>query len=388
MRIVLFTVYMPDRCGAFFHDVAAARFFQSKGHRVLFVFLRRTPGSPLSGVYRGVPYKYYMNAEADLAQSDVWTTPHYPILGTVRKLNERFQKPLAITCHFAENVDGLEPYTQVGRWAEAVIYVSNTMKERVEAHTGMAACIRKREVLYPVMLEPEVRLPEGTPRGEFITLINGNMLKGVDVFLRVADKMKTHTFLGVRPYYRPIAVHDTDNVKWDPYNDDVRITLAKTRILMVPSLTESWSRVAFEAMLNGIPVLYTKPYESASFPGGTTHAMEEWIGDAGIACERTNLKEWIDAITMLDDPETYSVWSARAKEKAESLGIFGNGAKYESILTSFVKEFPGTFSASAKQEPTQQPQSVRPPQPAAGLRVPQGRFSGLIAGMPQSAQRR
>jgi hypothetical protein len=377
---------MPDRCGAFFHDVASARFFQSRGHRVLFVFLRRIPGSPLAGTYRGVPYKYYMNAEADLLQSDVWTTPHYPILGTVRKLNERFQKPLVITAHFAENVDGLESYTQSGRWAEAVIYVSNTMKERIEAHTALAQCIRRREVLYPVMLEGEVRLPEGTPKGNCITLINGNLLKGVDVFLRVADKMKSHLFLGVRAYYRPISVHDTDNVKWDPYNDDVRITLAKTRILMVPSLTESWSRVAFEAMLNGIPVLYTKPYESPKFPGGTTHAMEEWIGDAGIACSRENLDDWIRAIQMLDDPDVYDQWSARAKEKAESLSIFSNGAKYESILSSFVREFPGTFAAVSKQEQSQ-PQTVRPPQPAGGLRVPAGRISGLISGMPQGARR-
>lgn len=383
----MFSVYMPDRCGAFFHDVAAARFFQSRGHRVLFVFLRRTPGSTLTGVYRGVPYKYYMNAESDLLQSDVWTTPHYPIVGTVRKLNERFQKPLVITCHFAENVDCLEPYTQVGRWAEALVYVSNVMKERVEAHTQMAACIRRRDVLYPVMLEPEVRLPEGTPRGEFITLINGNMLKGVDVFLRVADKMKTHRFLGVRPYYRPVAVHPTDNVTWDPYNDDVRVTLAKTRILMVPSLTESWSRVAFEAMINGIPVLYTKPYDAEKFPGGTTHAMQEWIGDAAIACDRTNLDEWIDAIQMLDDPNVYAMWSQRAKDRAESLGMFSNGAKYEALLTSFVREYPSTFAAAAKQEATPQ-QTVRPPQPAVGLRVPAGRFSGLISGMPQSAQRR
>jgi glycosyltransferase involved in cell wall biosynthesis len=382
----MFSVYMPDRCGAFFHDVASARFFRSRGHQVLFVFLRRTPGSPLSGVYRGVPYKYYMNAEADLMQSDVWTTPHYPILGTVRKLNERFQKPLVITCHFAENVDGLEPYTQSGRWAEAVLYVSNTMKERVEAHTSLAACIRRRDVLYPVMLEHEIRLPEGTPRGQFITLINGNMLKGVDVFLRVADRLKTHMFLGVRPYYRPVQVHDTDNVHWDPYNDDVRVTLSKTRILMVPSLTESWSRVAFEAMLNGIPVLYTKPYESAKFPGGTTHAIQEWIGDDGIACDRDSLQDWMDAIQMLDDPETYEDWSRRAKAKAESLAMFENGSKYESILSSFVKENPSTFAAAAKQEPTPQ-QSIRPPQPV-GLRVPQARFSGLIAGMPQSGQRR
>ena len=382
----MFAMYMPDRCGAFFHDVAAARLLISKGHRVLFVFLRRTPSAPLAGTYRSVPYKYYMNAEAELLQSDVWTTPHYPILGTVRKLNERFQKPLVITSHFAENANVFEPYTQNGRWAEALMYVSNVMKDRIESHTALAASIRRREVLYPIMIEQEVRLPEGTPRGEYITLINGNMLKGVDVFLRVADNMKTHKFLGVRPYYRPLAVHNTDNVTWDNYNDDVRVTLSKTRILIVASVTESWSRVAFEAMINGIPVLYTKPYDSPRFPGGTTHAMEEWIGDAAIACDRTNLQDWIDAIQLLDDPRVYAHWSEKAREKAESLNVFSNANLYESILSSFVREYPATFAS--KQEPTQQ-QTVRPPQPArfAAPRVPAGRMSGIVAGLPPMGKR-
>lgn len=382
MRVIMFTVYMPDRCGAFFHDVAAARLLMSKGHRVLFVFLRRAPGGLLTGTYRGVPYKYYMNAESDFLQSDIWTTPHYPILGTVRKLNERFQKPLVVTCHFAENVDGFEPYTQSGRWAEALMYVSHVMKNRIEAHTALAPCIRRREVLYPIMIEQEVRVPETAVRGDYVTLINGNMLKGVDIFLKIADQMKDCKFLGIRPYYRPLAVHDTLNVTWENYSDDVRPTLAKTRVLLVPSMTESWSRVSFEAMINGIPVLYSKPYESPKFPGGTTHAMQEWMQDAAIPCDRENLQEWIDALRMLEDPAVYAEWSRKAKDRAEQLRIFDNGSRYESILTTFAREYPSTVGS--KTEPTPQP-SVRPlqPQRVAPPRVPQGGFSGLIAGMPQ-----
>lgn len=382
MRIVMFTVYMPDRCGAFFHDVVAAKYFMSRGHQVTFVFLRRTPQQPLIGQYRGIPFKYYMRAETELLNSNVWTTPHYPILGTVRKLNERFQKPLVITAHFAENIPVLNSYVQTGKWAEALLYVSHYMKNHVESNMQLNQTIRRTDVLYPVVVEGDVKLPEERQLGTYITLINGNMLKGVDVFLRVADKMKDKAFLGVRPYYRPVPVHDTLNVTWENYNDDVKSILVKTRILMVPSLTESWSRVAFEAMYNGIPVLYTKPYETPQFQGGTTHAMQEWIGDAAIACDRTNLDEWMDAIRRLDDPSEYARWSEAARQKARSLDLFSNAHKYEQFLMTFVKDFPAVSAVTPSQSASApQPIAGRPPQPMLGVpRMGSPRFS-LISGL-------
>jgi hypothetical protein len=383
MRIVMFTVYMPDRCGAFFHDVVAAKYFMSRGHQVTFVFLRRTPQQALQGQYRGIPYKYYMRAEGELMNANVWTSPHYPILGTVRKLNERFQKPIVITVHFAENIPVLTDYTPSGKWAEAVLYVSKHMKNHVETNMSLGSTIRRTDVLYPVITENDIKLPETRETGSYVTIINGNMLKGVDVFLRVADKMKDTQFLGVRPYYRPVAVHDTPNVKWENYSDDVKGILIQTRVLLVPSMTESWSRVAFEAMYNGIPVLYTKPYESPSFQGGTTHAMAEWIGDAAIACDRTNIDEWVSALRTLEDPHQYQQWSEKAREKARSLDIFSNAGKYESFLTTFVKDFPAvsalTPSASAPQQSAARP----PTAPMLGVpRMGNGapRFS-LISGL-------
>jgi len=362
MRIVMFAVHMPDQCGAFFHDVIAAKHLIAHGHQVMFVFMKRVSTQGLTGYYRGIPYKYYMMAEGDLQSSDVWTTPHYPIVPNVRKLNERFQKPLVITAHFAENIESLKPYQQGGKWAEAVFYVSNHMKRTIESRIQLSPTIRRSEVLYPIVKEQDIALPDTREPGTYITLVNGNLLKGVDVFLRVADRMKEHSFMGVRAYYRHVQVHNTENVKWENYSDDVRPILAKTRILMVPSMTESWSRIAFEAMYNGIPVLYTRPYDQPSFPGGTTHAMEEWIGDSAIACDRTNIDEWVEAIRMLDDPVVYNEWSARARTKARSLNLYQNADKYETFLKSFIREFPSvngvTKETSGRQGPGQQ--QVRP----------------------------
>lgn len=357
----MFAVHMPDRCGAFFHDVVAAKTLMSHGHTVTFVFMKRVSAQGLIGQYRGIPYKYYMMAESELQASDIWTTPHYPIVPNVRKLNERFQKPLVITAHFGENLDSLTTYQQSGKWSEALFYVSHYMKDSVEQRISLSPTIRRKDVLYPIVQLSDFALPDVREQGTHITIINGNLLKGVDVFLKVADRMKDHQFLGVRPYYRHVHVHNTPNVTWQDYSDDVRTALVKTRILMVPSVTESWSRVAFEAMYNGIPVLYTKPYEAPQFAGGTTQAIAEWVGDAAIACDRTNIDEWVSAIEYLDDPVVYQEWSERAKQKARSLGMLQNADKYEAFLKAFVKDFPSVNGVTRENPGRQGPANAQRP---------------------------
>ena len=338
----MFCMHMPDRCGAFFHDVAAARILMSRGHTVTFIYTQRSPGLGLTGHYRNVPFKHYSYADKELASADIFTTPHYPIVSIVRKLNEKYQKPIVMTCHFAENTQSLLPYEQVGKWADIVVYVSNHMKRFMEEvlATNISPTIKRSAVLYPIMVENEITLPETRPEGQYITLVNGNLLKGVDVFLRIANEMIDHQFLGIRAYYSKTAVHNTDNVTWENYSDDIRLSLSKTRVLLVPSLTESWSRIAFEAMYNGIPVLYTKPYRSDRLHSGTTEAMAEWIGDAAIACDRYNIGEWVEALRQLDDPEFYAEMSRRARARAIELDMFHNIDRYEHILKETIRDFP------------------------------------------------
>jgi hypothetical protein len=340
MKIIVFCGVMPDCCGAFFHDVSAAQYLISKGHTVHMVFVNRKPQQALKGVYQGIPFRHFSMADSELRASEIWTSPHHPIVPFVRRLNEKYEKPLVITAHFGEKLDVFRGYEQNGKWAEGSLMISHHIKNYVESALGMKPPFRRMDVLYPIVFEREVALPDQRPAGNFITLINGNLIKGVDVFLRVANEVKDKQFLGIRPYYRPIQVHNTQNVTWENYNEDVRSILFKTRIMMIPSLSDSWSRVAFEAMYNGIPVLYTKPYESETFKGGTTHGMAEWIEDAAIQCDRTNIQEWVDAIRYLEDPEVYREWSEKGKAKARSLNVFQNAEKYETFLKNFLRDFP------------------------------------------------
>lgn len=324
----------------------------------MFITIRRNPRQPLSGTYQGIPYKHYSIAEGDMRTSEIWTSPHYPIVPLVRRLNEKFQKPLVMTAHFGEHLETFLPYVQSGKWAEGALAVSHHIKRNIEQVNKNQAPIRRIDTLYPIVFEHEVTIPDQRPTGTYVTLINGNLIKGVDVFLRVANEMKDTQFMGIRPYYRPIQVYNTDNVTWENYNDDIRPILMKTRVMMVPSLTDSWSRVAFESMYNGIPVLYTKPYESQQFRGGTTHGMAEWIGDSAIQCDRNNIAEWVEALRSLEDPDVYREWSEKGKAKARSLNIFQNAEKYETFLKNFLRDFPPAMVQ--KKEPERAPQPARP----------------------------
>jgi glycosyltransferase involved in cell wall biosynthesis len=92
------------------------------------------------------------------------------------------------------------------------------------------------------------------------------------------------------------------NIEWMDFSYDVRPVYAKSRIILIPSVYESFCMVAFEAMMNGIPVIYTKPGAS-TFPQGSTLGVDEWISPAGIPCDPKNADEWISAIESLDDSE-------------------------------------------------------------------------------------
>ena len=362
---------MPDRCGAFFHDVSAAKGLISKGHSVSFVYTERSSGVPVNGTYRGIGFKHYSVAEAELSAADVWTTPHYPIAVKVRKLNERFQKPLIITAHFGEE---LSVFEKQGPTSEAALYVSRHMKSYADSKLSISSSIKQSAVIYPIILKNDVTLPEDREPGTYVTLVNGNMLKGVDIFLRIADRMKDTKFLGIRPYYRHVNVHDTDNVTWESYTDDVRTVLAKTRVLIVASYTESWSRIAFEAMYNGIPVVYSRPYEASTLPGGTTHAMKEWIEDGAINVDRSSIDEWVSAIELLKDPDTYAEWSKKAAEQARKINVFSMMDAYENFLRDFSTKHKSGVTISSKAP--QKSAGAEPPRPPTMGVIPRMSFSG------------
>jgi hypothetical protein len=109
--------------------------------------------------------------------------------------------------------------------------------------------------------------------GGCITLVNCNHNKGGDLLLQLATQMPNRKFLGVHGGYsgqiQQPSVHG--NLKYMPFQSDMSQVWRQTGILIVPSKKESWSMVAGEAQLRGIPVI------CSDLPGLREHMSDTCI---------------------------------------------------------------------------------------------------------------
>lgn len=334
---------MPDLCGAFLHDIDLAIELQNRGHEVAFLTIHTQPAIGYNGgTYRGFRYMHYTAASTALDGSHIWITPHSPILPDVRKINSRgYHRPIIATCHFDGNYNTIR--TDNGSTAPEMLFFVNSVMEAAY-RTNIVPWprqIRKTDVVRPILHKNKIYIGDDFTGGDCITLINANQNKGQATFLDIARKMPETKFLAVIPYYGNFGIaQSTANVEWVRFDDDIRNILKRTRILLMPSYYESFGRVGVEAMVNGIPVLYSKPAKNPPYPGGSTEGMESWICPAGIPCDRDVTDEWVNAIRELEDPETYSAKSEESKNHIEAMNLFTEASRIAGLVEEFSRENP------------------------------------------------
>jgi len=175
-------------------------------------------------------------------------------------------------------------------------------------------------------------LPEPLPGG-YVTMVNPCELKGIRIFLALADLMPDTRFAAVPGWgtrdgdLRRLAARP--NVTVLPPYDDVDDLLRQTSLVLVPSLWhETFGYVAVEAMLRGVPVV-------ASAVGGLpeamlgvehcipVHAIEEYSTevDEGMlpipVVPDQDIGPWVRACTrVLDDRAFYARLSGESRAAA------------------------------------------------------------------------
>ena len=365
---------MPDLCGAFLHDIDLALELQTRGHMVVFLTIKVPKEGYSGGNYRGFRFLHYTAASSFLESSNVWICPHSPILPDVRKINSRgYNRPIIATCHFDGNYDAIR-FNGKNDWAELLLFINSIMEVQYRKNISpWPSQIQQTATIRPLMHRNKIEIGESF-HGDCITLVNANMNKGVHQFLEMARKLPERKFLGVLPYYGERQVPPSpSNVEWVPFNDDVRTILKRTRILLVPSYYESFGRIAVEAMLNRIPVVYSVPAGKSVYPGGSTEGLHEWIQPAGIGCNRENIDEWITSIRSLDNETAYSERAEHSREHIEKMDLFSEAARISGLVEQFAQRNPVVVRTEAA--PTSQ--LSRPSEPGRIREPPAGRPAGV-----------
>ena len=142
-----------------------------------------------------------------------------------------------------------------------------------------------------------------------ITLINPIPEKGIDTFLELSIYFRDFLFLTVEGW-RPVKIDERylkKNVKYIPRRNNLTSIYRQTRILLVPShFEEGFGRTVTEAALHGVPAI-------ASNRGGLIEA----VGKGGVIINSHEVKEWIDAVKMVDDVTNYEKLCIQARRHAK-----------------------------------------------------------------------
>ncbi len=186
--------------------------------------------------------------------------------------------------------------------ADMVVYVSEWLKREL---SPVSACDVGVVVRAPVNPDAYRVLP-----GEKIALINLSLAKGADVFYELARRMPHREFLGVVGGHEQQLVQPGPNIEILANGANMREHVyAKTRLLLMPSRSESFGRVGIEAAASGIPAI-----------ASPTEGLPEVLGDCAWFVRTEDVDGWAAAVnSLLDSRPLYRQYSSRCLARAREL---------------------------------------------------------------------
>lgn len=304
MRILwIIHLYPPyHNCGAEYMAHSINKFLISQGHSVK-VLLRQAQRNNPQRVYDidGVTvFPPSTPLEMAARNCDVIFT-HLDYTQLALQMAQKFRRK---SVHFVHNDT---PYLSViNSPGTGVVYNSKWIAEKLNYGN-------KSFVMPPPCDWRFYDVVHNSGGNEYITLINLDANKGGHILTKIAEALPDKKFLAVSGSYS--ATDDGQytkqpaNVTVIPNTPDILSVYKQTRILIMPSLYESWGRTATEAMCNGIPVICTP-----------TEGLKENCGNAGIYIkDRDNISDWVKAIVKLDSEKEYKKQSEKVRARSREL---------------------------------------------------------------------
>jgi surfactin synthase thioesterase subunit/glycosyltransferase involved in cell wall biosynthesis len=148
-----------------------------------------------------------------------------------------------------------EEKTQRLRRTDGIVAVSNYVANYIRTWSGIEA-----QALPISPLEPGPYPELGSIDNEFVTMVNPCGVKGISIFLALADRMPHVMFAAVPTWGTTredaASLVARANVRLLEPVDRIDAVFRLTRVVLVPSLwAEARGRIVVETMLRGIPVL-------------------------------------------------------------------------------------------------------------------------------------
>lgn len=170
-------------------------------------------------------------------------------------------------------------------WAAA--QVESMHPDLVIANSETMATSLARTAVPVQVLRPPVWPEDHAVRkpGNAVTLVNLTEDKGSKVFFELARRLPDVPFLGVTGGYAQQESERLPNVTVLPHGTPMREVWSKTRLLVMPSVEESWGMVAVEAMASGIPVI-----------GSLAPGLLECLGGAMPTVDARDIDGWTRAV--------------------------------------------------------------------------------------------
>lgn len=268
------------------------------GHEVI-VFATVLPEAPPFFEYEGVPV-YTTNVVYARQMIKGWEpdviVSHHDNTQRAARISQQIGKPFVFLMHndFDFNIPLLS--------LDPDLVVFNT--DWIKAKYGHL-------VTNSIVVHPPVWADEhSTAPGDMITLVNLNENKGCRVFYEMAERFPGEKFLGVvGGHGDQIIRRDLPNVKIQEQTSNMKEDVwARTKILLMPSIYESYGMAGVEALASGIPVI-----------AHPTPGLRESQGPFGLFVDREDLNGYENAILRLSDPKEWHTARVLAKKRSQEL---------------------------------------------------------------------
>ena len=312
-------LYPPQHlCGAEFMIHALNKSCKSYGHDVR-VLLHQANHYRIKNHYIFDDIDVFPPDQILLEKLVDWSNAMFTHLDYTRlsiAMAEMFNKPLF---HLIHNTHAYPEIVDANKY-QYIIYNSEWAKNQLNYNHDSI-------IVHPPCDYKYYNVCENPIDNEFITLINLNENKGGNLFYEIAKLLPNKKFLGVKGSYDEQCLKSLPNVTILDKQIDIREVYKKTRLLLMPSLYESWGRTATEAMANGIPVICTE-----------TGGLAENCGIAGTYSERT-AEAYANKIEKLDNQKLYLRKSKQARQRAIELDPTIELAQFNDWLKLKVNEY-------------------------------------------------